>query len=144
MIVMVMMTMMLMMILIGIQTRQPDDDFDNIKSQKESMTVFPKVTASLLVAWQDVQDAVVQMERSTPRVLRQTEMDEMGNLGCVQSAACSNRSFKVHTVNGSNPANQLIGRISHYLQLIFYMPGGFLAGFQPSTVALYIYSMFDW
>lgn len=50
MIVMVMMTMMLMMILIGIQTRQPDDDFDNIKSQKESMTVFPKVTAALLVA----------------------------------------------------------------------------------------------
>ena len=105
------------------------------------MTVFPKVTAALLVAWQDVQDAVVQMERSTPRVLRQTEM---GNLGCVKSAACSNRSFKVHTVDGSNPANQLIGRTSHYLQLIFYMPGGFLAGFQPSTVALYIYSMFDW
>ena len=42
--------------------------------------------------------------------------------------------WKVYTVDGRNPANQLIWRIYHYLQGFIYLPGGCL-GFLPSTVS---------
>ena len=37
-----------------------------------------------------------------------------------------------HTVDGRNPANQLMGWLSHYLQGLFYISGGCL-GFLPTV-----------
>ncbi len=42
------------------------------------------------------------------------------------------------TVDGRNPANHLIGSLSHYLQGFIYIPGG--AGFLPSTYWIFVSS----
>ena len=50
-----------------------------------------------------------------------------------------NESIVFHSVDGSEILHQLIGRLSRYsrwVSLMFlYVPGGYIAGFLPSTVA---------
>ena len=50
----------------------------------------------------------------------------------------------VHTVDGSEIRRSPVevGSLSQYLQGFTYIPGGFLAGFQPSTVLLNFASRF--
>ena len=66
--------------------------------------------------------------------------DFLGQWRCLEK----NNVGKGDTVDGRNPANQLIGSLSHCLQGFIYIPGG--AGFLPSTVwreRCYIYCKLD-